>query len=318
MEKTKLLEYYPSHYNENTLNGEYAKYPEIMNLDIDKFGEYFLKCTGRLNSSIVKTPKMVNEAGLLVSCQKTIGLHFPSLKNNYYASKDTAFWVLNDIHLGLIKNPKRVEAVADFLQIKKEVKRRYNTALETFQKRLTENDLTVYKVANLVAEGGRTIGGEEVGHIKRNVRVVSTNKLKMVTNVIPNWIKHEYPENKTSMTYGRIDNLFMDVAIHDECYPAQKFGYRPSADRNLLSMRLTNDSTTRPSYTYTTSQTQFNHWFANSMNYIEGINFNKVIGSTIDDMNKLVKWFSGELEEMKEKHLCNFFLNSIGEDGCLI
>ena len=296
------LTYYKGYFDPNTLKGsptssisERADNDELLkNLSLRKFGEYFLKCSGRLNAQNVHS---THNNRLTYVVGKTIGVNLSYPKNCIFASKELVFNMLHKSHIGLVNKKEKSLPVSDFMKLKNEILERYPVKIKSALSIFKRDDINCTTMINLSNDNYDTYIGHMLGKIKRVPKdrlIIRTPKYdtidftKKPTDGAPSCRQHFCVYDQHGF------NFFLDDKLHNESH--------------LFHINMTVGVWTNGRNSFS-----FNNHF-----HTFDINLTSKILEAAGLFNEFTDWYNNELEILKDKYSYNFLMNSLDDEDCLI
>ena len=306
--KTKAIELIDGMFSNNQATGYRTEepIPTLNSFNIRKFGEYFLKCTGKLNSTNLYYAQN-NELQWVVG--RTIGAKFTTYrKKSVFTNAGMVFKTLNANHVPLIKNEDKKLAVEEFLRFRDETIKRYDDTIATGMALLGTNAYVVTPVYNVTASSTYPLPNISLGHFLQDEKTISyQSKNISVKNEYPTLLQNisPTPRHRRDLTvYTSMYGYSVTVYSSDDTRLQRKLLYLNLAEKLYRSYNSDNPQNT------------FN--VDNLMCRITGIDIPNQIKSMEKLYNDFVAWYDGQLEAMKEKYSFEFLMNSLDEEDCLI
>jgi hypothetical protein len=281
--------------------------PQFKPFDISKFGKYFNKCCGKLNS-------IIKEDGFYV-CKDRIGIKLNGRKRNIYADDDDVFVILDQRHLKLVCNDKKSDVMNDFVSLKNEIIVRIRE-IEAKIKILFPSEFRMSKAVNIKYEIANIRAGTlgycltepEVLQLTEDSLILNFGSLSSMLVPISSYTAYIY---KYMINNCLKKNMLFSFAIEgtsDHGYSNHVYDY--NNERNMLLIMKNGNNY---DYRYTQSIRVDNH-----QNLVYDFNPELIYNEFVKEYEILVEWYDGALEKLKQKHSVNWFLNSLDDSDCLI
>lgn len=283
------------------INGHYPC-PQFKPFDIKKFGKYFNKCCGKLNS-------IIKEDGFYV-CKDRIGLKVNGRKRNVYAGDDDMFVILDPRHLNLVCNKQKADVMNDFVSLKNEIIVKIQE-IETKIKRLFPDELKLSKAINILYKIPNRMNGV-VGYHLMEPEIVPLSEQTLTLNFGSLTSLLEPISRYTADSYIYMINkcvqyhMVFSFTIKDTV----DYVYRYNNERErFLTKRVGNN--------YKYKYTQLIR-VDNCQNLVYDFNPELIYNEFVKEYEMLVEWYDDALEKLKQKYTVNWVLNAFGDSDCLI
>ena len=284
----------------------------MRSINTEKFGEYFEKCTGTLNS-IIKRGVMPHTGNQMVVKNK-IGYRrsYCGTKdgNATYAKRNIVFTTLCREHVGLICKKHKAQIVSDFCTLKEDYIIRFHSlkvmAEEFISDQIMVSDSKVISYRNPSED---KYYAKDMGFMTLNSRIILKEDVLIAIN-------------DDGSRYGKHSAC---IGVQPHCGETGGIVFRvmirelKNVQRDPLSLQY--DMTTLFEVTcihsrsaYTTSY-QFDHFNTQ----FDGIDVNGMADKIANEFNKFYGDFDADLESLREKYHGEFLLSEICDsDNCAI
>ena len=295
----------------------------ILELNIQKFGDYLHKCMGGNINSIIKrnTPKG-NDDQMVVKHQIGVRQKIGDDKfkhNANYASKINTYSVLNKEHPPLVCRKEKREILVDFNTAKEEITAEYDAINETCRSFINDN----INIAEILEIGSKrpndgNYSYSSIGHI--NVRERIIDKKDVVVNITDT--NALFGNNKINRyayrpyNYGNgLHNgqIAISVSFKEECPKTNNYDITEYVTNELFSIEYIGHSHNNDDVPYDTKihPRLFNHKF-------DGIDVLGLIDSVVSGIDKLSGSLDIKLEALKDKYSGEFYLSEMCDEGSAI
>lgn len=266
-----------------------------------KFGEYFMKCTGRLNSTLRIGEGSPHDRPFLPVVRHTIGYRqnrgFQT--NSHYADRHLAYSILHPEHIELVCKQKRRNAIRDFWNLKSDfIVRFHNMKVAAMQ-----------FVDPIISVGDVIVLGEkkptnskyaykDVGYILNNSRSISRDNVSISIREYTDAFG-SYEDRMSSIHMKASKRSFQEMGRLDIT------GQISENDNRINMFRLSIEGNTYPSLEL--YDTKF-----------DGIDFKGLIAYISNEYSKFNDDFNAGLDSLRDKYLAEYVLSEICDSNTAI
>lgn len=293
------------------VNKSYWNVP-LIPINTRKFGEYFEKCTGTLNS-IVKRSDWGKDKHEMVVKQR-IGFRichngFEPEGNARYAKTDTIYSILNRRHVDLVCKRDKRQIVADFCTLKEDAIVRFHSIVAVTVPFISDQVMVSDAFNIEYHRPTDSYADQPLGFLTANTRIIP--KSDVLVCIHPDNRYNEYNANLgCAISCPKKGEMSFTCMIREECETQDGDGSDPKYNfTNLFRVEVDGaQSRYRLNYQMDHYNTQF-----------DGIDVNGMTDAIVFELDKLAKEFDDALEALKEKYIGEFLLSEICDsDNCAI
>jgi hypothetical protein len=278
----------------------------INGIDVIKFGNYFNKCIGGLNSIMKKADVNLGDSKQFV-VKKTVGVRKIDVQgiphgNAKYATIDSVFKFLHEKHIPLVCKKEKRKMISDFYAIKERALNDYKNIIEGAYEFIPDNILIADAYELMQRRPTYYGAGTTFGHIVTNERFIPKKDIELdlhfgslyndYNTVVDNHRCHGY----TNDYYKRSPNrLTIDCIVNEK---NTEIGHKVISLFTVNVINQQRDSPTQCSLT--AYNTQFNDFDVTALtDYV------------VFEIDKLHSKFEDDLERVKEKYISEYILSEL-------
>jgi len=279
-------------------------------INVKRFGEYFRKCIGNINSIVKRGEFEAGDYQMVV--KQRIGYRNTARTQGYgnarYADDTTLFAVLHPIHMPLICKKAKREIAQDFLALKQDFIIRFHNlkaqALGFVDDQVAVSDAFV--VGSKKPDDG-TWAYEELGYMLLNSRVIPKDKVFITIDQ-----NYDYFEAHTKSIVASTGHGYARSNVGELCYTVFIDESEGDCVQNTTLFSVRMNGTSQEDVTRIPTLNVFDTRF----NGIDVSGMTDFLANALENLNKD---FEAELETLKNKYLGEFLLHEIceSEDGAI-
>lgn len=281
-------------------------------IDAYKFGEYFLKCTGTLNSILKEgTSKEGSKYAQVV--KKSIGFKYVDWNgqpngNSRYVNTKNVYSVLHPNHIPLVCKKAKREAVQDFWNLKEDFIVRFH-AIKGNLSQFVHDQVIISDVFDIGEKNpsGNQYSYHDIGHMVMNTRIVEGSAIAFsVSDDSNSFSSYEDRMGSWQNAYARPSETGdIEVCCILETDVVDANGNIRKDRINLFRMRI--KGTKNVNYATKPNFHLYNHKF-------DGINVEGIHNYVMNEYNAFHGEFETRLDALRDKYLAEYMLNEICDD----
>lgn len=279
-------------------------------IPIIMFGEYFMKCTGTLNS-VIKRGDIKEGSNTQMVVKDKIGfrnvINGKGNGNSHYAFSKNAYAILHPDHINLVSKRSKRESVEDFWKLKEEFILKFHN-LKAQLNQFVNSGVLIGDVFDIGYKNptGSNYTYNHSGYTTLNSRVVSNKCISFSMETTGDFFDNynsllDSPLDSSDFTNGNVDiKAILTESITDD------FGKPMDKSVCLFSINIYGTSfsknPTAPKIR------MFNHKF-------DGIDIPSIINFICQEYSKFYPEFVEKLNGLRDKYLAEYMLNEICDEN---
>jgi hypothetical protein len=283
---------------------------QIQHIDLIKFGDYFYKCIGNLNSIMKKADVKDGDTKQFV-VKNSIGVRRVDRNgvpqgNAKYATHNSVFKFLHERHIPLICKKEKRRMVSDFYAIKDRAINEYKNILKSAYNFIPDNILIADAYTLHQKRPSHYGVGTRIGYIITNERVIPKSNIKLDINFgsiykdYDDVIDHHRNIYYSKNYYKRYINLLRINCNVEEPNPNENTTESNFGDSIQLFSSELRTSTNALAHNFNIFDTKF-----------DGFDITELIDFIVFEIDKLHSKFDDDLEQIKEKYISEYLLSEL-------